>query len=637
MVSALLPRKRALVTMFHRQGVVVLLDALIVTAAYESAAVIRFVDSGRILDELTNLMLPCFLAGLLYSTVAYLLGLPRRLWRYANMRDALALLKAVGITTLLVGILDLASQPLGLDGSMGARPLPLSVVLGGACLSFLLLGCARVLPKMIVLRQATHGVANPLNTTRVVIVGAGDAGVTLAARFAVNHAYGYRVIGFVDDDPAKQDRSLCGIRVLGPVSLVPDLASRQRIDLVAIAMPSAPPGRISQIIGTCHNTAASIKIWPGLDEALRQRLPGVQLREVNAVDLLGREVVPLRASEIDSFLEGMTVLVTGAAGSIGSELSRQLMGYRPAKVIALDNNETGLFELAASVTSSAEHERLRLQIGDITDRDGVERLLAAHRPDIIFHAAAYKHVPLLEAHPAQAARINVLGTYDLCRLASTWGVGVFVFVSSDKAAEPVNVLGATKRIGELIVQAVGESEESGTRFCAVRFGNVIGSRGSVVPTFVQQIEHGGPVTVTDPEATRYFMTVAEACGLVVFTATMRDDGGVYLLDMGDPVHITELAARLIRSRGLRVGRDISITYTGLRPGERIHEVLVGPGESLVPSAHPSIRQVVGRGVRPALSAIDDWVAVLRQRCDEEDPATLRRRLLGLAREEAAVR
>jgi len=313
------------------------------------------------------------------------------------------------------------------------------------------------------------------------------------------------------------------------------------------------------------------------------------------------------------------------------------MDYRPAKVIALDNNETGLFELAASVTSSAEPERLRLQIGDIMDRDGLERLLAAHRPDVIFHAAAYKHVPLLEEHPAQAARINVLGTYDLCRLASTRGVAVFVFVSSDKAAEPVNVLGATKRIGELIVQAVGESEDRGTRFCAVRFGNVIGSRGSVVPTFVRQIEQGGPVTVTHPEATRYFMTIAEACGLVVFTATIRDDGGVYLLDMGDPVHITELAAKLIRSRGLRVGRDISITYTGLRPGERMHEALIGPGEALVPSAHPSIRRVVSRGVRPALTAIDDWVGALRQRCEEEDPTALRRCLLDLACEEPAVR
>src|SRR5215831_10202908 len=376
MDSTLQPRGRGVAALVQGHGVLVALDALIVTAAYESAVVIRFLDSTHVLGELAGLLLPSFLAGSLYSGVSYTLVLHRRLWRYANMRDAFALLRAVGISTLLVCVIDLASQPLGLGVAKGIRPLPLGVILGGACLSLLYLGCAKMLPKILLLHRATHPAARPLDTTRVLIVGAGDAGVAVAARFAVNYAHGYRVIGFVDDDLAKQRMSLYGLPILGPVSLVPQLASQWRIDLIAIAIPSAPATRISQVIGICQQTNASIKIWPGLDEVVGQHRHGLALREVNVVDLLGREVVPLDTSEIDSFLEAKTVLVTGAAGSIGSELSRQLVSYRPRRVIALDNNETGLFELAASLMSPVEHDRLHLQIGDITDRDSLGRLLS---------------------------------------------------------------------------------------------------------------------------------------------------------------------------------------------------------------------------------------------------------------------
>jgi len=318
----------------------------------------------------------------------------------------------------------------------------------------------------------------------------------------------------------------------------------------------------------------------------------------------------------------------------GDRLYLQLFHSGARWVVALDNNETGLFELAASLPAPTDPGRLRLRIGDITDQPTMLGVLAAHRPDVVFHAAAYKHVPLLEEHPAQAARINVLGTYDLCRLCTDLGVGVFVFVSSDKAADPVNVLGASKRLGELIVQAMASGSGGGTtRFCAVRFGNVIGSRGSVVPTFVRQLEHGGPVTVTDARATRYFMTIAE-CGLVILTATVSDAGGTYLLDMGAPVRIAELAEKIIRLRGLRVDVDVPIAYTGLRAGERLHEVLLGAGESLGDGPHPKVARIAGLNGPPARRAVAAWARELRAGLDG-DEVWLRQRLLELSHGGAA--
>jgi FlaA1/EpsC-like NDP-sugar epimerase len=611
---------------------VLAIDAVIVAAAFESAVVLRFIDSASLPEELVVFLAPSLMAGLLYAAVSLLLGLHRRVWRYVSVSDGFALLRGVILATLIVSAVDLAGAPLGLSSADALRPLPLSVVLGGGCLSFLFLGCFKALPKIMSLHQNVEAPAHSPDLTRVVIIGAGDAGAALAARFAVNHGSGYQVVGFADDDPAKRHRRVHGVRVLGPISSIPELATRLSVDLLAIAMPSVPPARIGEVIGVCQQTSASIKIMPGLNEVVGRQPRGLHLREVDVADLLGREVVPLRAPEVEHFLESRTVLVTGAAGSIGSELCRQLVSYQPAKVIAVDNNETGLFELGASLTSHVERQRLHVDMCDIADAESMAHLLVTHLPDVVFHAAAYKHVPLLEQHPAQAVRVNVLATFDLCRLASQHGVGVFVFVSSDKAAEPVNVLGASKRMGELIVQGMAADGEGRTRFCAVRFGNVIGSRGSVVPTFMQQIERGGPVTVTHPEVTRYFMTIPEACGLVILTSTIPDGGGLYLLDMGNAVRIAELAAKMIRLRGLRVERDVPITYTGLRPGERLHELLVGADEVLLPAPHSKILRVSGRGQPPAMAAVEGWMEALQDWLRNQDVLTLRQRLLDLARD-----
>lgn len=357
------------------------------------------------------------------------------------------------------------------------------------------------------------------------------------------------------------------------------------------------------------------------------------MKRINFADLMGRDVIPLQTSEAQAVLQRQVILVTGAAGSIGSELSAQLLNYEPERVIALDTNETGLFDLAEGLRSHPYAARLCPCIGDITDGWGMARLFSKERPGIIFHAAAYKHVPLLEQFPDQALRTNVLATYHLCRLAQEHHVANFVFISTDKAAEPIGVMGASKRVGEMIVQAFAKSASCVTCFSAVRFGNVIGSRGSVVPVFAQQIEQGGPLTVTDPEATRYFMTIHEACELVILTVTLAERGGLHLLDMGSPVRIIDLATKMLHLRGLRPGEDISIMYTGLRPGERLHEPLLAPNEELTSSACGKIFCITCRTPLPKLTTIAQWMDTLQERFLWDSKAELREHLFQMVRQQ----
>lgn len=354
-------------------------------------------------------------------------------------------------------------------------------------------------------------------------------------------------------------------------------------------------------------------------------------KEINVADLLGRDVIALQASEAYAVLKGQVIVVTGAAGSIGSELCRQLLDFEPELVIALDSNETGLFDLTQNLHSHAHAVHLIPYLVDITDRQRMARLFMEKQPHIVFHTAAYKHVPFLEHFPYQAIRTNVLATYHLCCLAQRLQVAHFVFISTDKAAEPTGIMGLSKRIGEMIVQSLATSAEHDTCFCAVRFGNVIGSRGSVVPIFAQQIENGGPVTVTDPRATRYFMTIPEACGLVILTATIAQRGGLYLLDMGNPMRIIDLALKMIRLRGLRVGKDIPIVYTGLRPGEHLHETLVAPNEELTSTIYSKIYSVTCSDKLPLLTTMVQWMDRIEDSLQCESDAQLRERLFEIVR------
>ena len=616
-----------IVRRMRQYGAAVALDVVLVTAAFELATVLRFVNTPYLPSQLQLQFFPNLLAGGAYAVIAYLFGLHRRLWRYTSLKDGLALIPPLVIMMVLIALLDLIPTPNG-------RLYPISIGIGGGLFSFLFLGGARVLPRVIYSSQIVPPAGK---TTRVLIVGAGQAGAALASRFLLNNRQGYRVVAFIDDDLSKRYRRIHGIPILGTSRDIPEIAEQQHIDLIAIAMPSADAARMGDIIALCQQASASIRILQGLDQMLGGQQPeSTFLRAVDVADLLGREVVPLQTAEAHEMLRDKLILVTGAAGSIGSELCRQLLSHEPARVLALDTNETGLFDFAESLHDHPFAERLHLRIGDITDTASMDELFAMERPHFVFHAAAYKHVPLLESHPDQALRTNVLGTYHLACLARKHKVGCFVFISSDKAAAPVNVLGASKRLGELVVQALAQEGTGATRFCGVRFGNVIGSRGSVVPTFLKQIERKGPVTITDEAMTRYFMTIPEACGLVILASTMADSGGMFLLDMGEPVRIADLAVKMIRLQGLRVGQDIPIVYTGLRPGERLHEVLTSLEEQLLPTNYPKILQIALDGQTPTLSSIEGWIEELGQSLRQGGKEALQMRLLALTRTKTLI-
>ncbi len=361
-------------------------------------------------------------------------------------------------------------------------------------------------------------------------------------------------------------------------------------------------------------------------------------QKLNIGELLEREIVPFPTSQASAVLKGQTIFVTGAAGSIGSELCRQLLDYEPKALIGIDTNETGLFDLAQSLHSHPFVGCFCPSICDITDGQSLSQLFTRYLPQVVFHAAAYKHVPLLEQFPEQAVRTNILATFRLCRLAQEHHVTRFVFISTDKAAEPIGVMGASKRVGEMIVRAFSQSQDNLTSFCAVRYGNVIGSRGSVVPIFAQQIEQGGPITITDPAATRYFMTIPEACGLVILAVALADqkEGGLYLLDMGDPVRIVDLAVKMTHLYGLRLGRDISLVFTGLRPGERLHESLVASYEELIPTAHSKIFSISHRSGLPSLTTIVRWMEALELSLRHESVLQLRERLFEMVKQEESV-
>jgi FlaA1/EpsC-like NDP-sugar epimerase len=345
--------------------------------------------------------------------------------------------------------------------------------------------------------------------------------------------------------------------------------------------------------------------------------------EIDVAALLGREVIPLQSSTSHAFLRARIILVTGAAGSIGSELCRQLLNYEPALIIGLDTNETALFNLAESLDAHPHKQSFLPYIGDITDRRCLEHLLKKKHPHLIFHAAAYKHVPLLEQYPAQAIHTNVLGTYSLCCQAQKYGVDNFVFVSTDKAANPISIMGASKRFGEEIIRSLANSQENTTCFSAVRFGNVIGSRGSVVPTFARQIKNGGPITITDPQATRYFMTIPEACNMVILSAFLAEPGNIYLLDMGKPIRIVDLALKMMQISGPQVSNNIRIVYIGLRPGERLHEILVAANEELQPTEHSKIFRVTCQDPVPSLATLAHWVQTLEDCLFNENEERLR--------------
>ena len=450
----------------------------------------------------------------------------------------------------------------------------------------------------------------PWKGTRALVVGADDAGLALARAVAAQPGLDLRVVGVLDDEPRARGRSIAGARVLGSIDDLEATARRVRAEVVLIPTPAVPAPRVRRLVGACNAAGLRARVVPGFDALLSGRV-AVRPREVAIEDLLGRDPVPLAGPAVERMIAGSVVLVTGAAGSIGSEICRQAIAVGPRRLVLVDTNENGLFYLEREISASGRPGvEVVPVIAGIGDGATIRRVLAEHGPAVVVHAAAHKHVPMMEANPAAAVRNNVLGTRTLVDRCVEAGVGAFVLISTDKAVNPSSVMGASKRLAELYVRS--RARRSATRLMAVRFGNVLGSNGSVVPTFQEQIRRGGPVTVTHPEMTRYFMTIPEAAQLVLQAGAMGEGGEVFVLDMGRPVRIVDLARDLIRLSGLGDG-DVELAFTGLRPGEKLHEELHGAAEPLRPTRHPKIR--AARSAPPDPAAIADAIDRLAARLD----------------------
>lgn len=523
------------------------------------------------------------LAAVMLVGSLYLFGAYRRIWERTSGHGIILLINATVVPSLLLLLFTLIINP---------RPLSIATVLFGNLIAFVGLVGVRYRSRLISgfawrwrawLRKADD------TREHVLIVGAGEAGQFIALSLKHGSANRrFKVVGFVDDDPEKQGMFVEGSPVLGTCREIQQLTRRVEIDLIVVAIHNISGPAFRSILAQCERTNARIKVLPDVIGQFQATQHAGLLRDVRPEDLLGRGVISKHDNVDLTLIADKIILITGAAGSIGSELSRQILDYAPKQVILMDNNESGLHDLHMDILALKKSIDVQMCLGDITIEEQTQRIFEHYRPQIVFHAAAYKHVPLLESHPTEAVRINIHGTRIIAELALQYHVERFVLISTDKAVNPSSVMGTSKRICELLMHYLMCHKDCLTLFTSVRFGNVLGSRGSVVPTFTQQIERGGPVTVTHPEMTRYFMTIPEAVNLIIHAAALTCGDDIFILQMGEVVRIVDLAERLIRLRGLRPYTDIPIVFTGVRPGEKMHEELYSEHERPEPTPHPSI-------------------------------------------------
>jgi len=560
---------------------VVLHDLAMVALAWTSAFLVRYdLHTASVPWGTIGLSLVPVLA--IQGLVLWQTGLYRSVWRFASLPDAWNILKAVALGSLAIG------AALFLYNRM--EEIPRTVLVVYPAFLLLLLSGPRLAYRF--LRDYSFVTRPNSGTTRVLALGAGAAGEMLARD--LKGEAGHDLVGFLDDHPALQRAKVRGLPVLGRLADLPEVVRRQRVDLLVIAMPSASNAEMQRVVELCEETGLPFRTVPRMQDLVSGKARFTDLHEVAIEDLLGRDPVHLDTESIGQGLRGRTVLVSGGGGSIGSELCRQVAAYQPKRLVLFECSEFHLYRIERELEAEFPGIDLVPTLTDVRDRKAVDRMFAEHRPEVVFHAAAYKHVPLLETQVREAIRNNVFGTRNIACAADAYGAAKFVLISTDKAVNPTNIMGATKRVAEVLCQNL--DRRSQTRFATVRFGNVLDSAGSVVPVFREQIAKGGPVTVTHPDITRYFMTIPEACQLILQAESMCRGAEIFVLEMGEPVAIRYLAEQMIRLSGKRPVRDIAINYTGLRPGEKLYEELFHEAEELAPTSHQKILQAQYREV-----------------------------------------
>jgi FlaA1/EpsC-like NDP-sugar epimerase len=575
------------------------------------------------------LLIFTLLALLVKLPVFYAFRLYARYWRYASMNELITLVLAVFITSVLVTAISWVMQGLRV---FGENSLPRSVPIIDYMLTMLFVGGTRF--SLRVAEYLRMRRSNGKLGKRVLIAGAGNAGEKVVREMRTSRMVSIEPVGFVDDNPYKQGVIIHGVRVLGTLAKIPELVKEYQVQEVIIAMPAAPGNTIRQIVHLCEQAGVVSRSVPGIYELLDGRISVNRIRKVIIDDLLRREPVSLDSNKVVEMIAGKRVMVTGAGGSIGTELCLQIIYSEPDQLIALGHGENSLFQLNNQLSKLQKgvngrgNPNYKIVVADIRDQQRLDSLFTSFAPQIVFHAAAHKHVHLMEENIEDAVTNNVLGTSNLLQLSRSHGVERFVLISTDKAVEPSCVMGATKRVAEKLVQAAGF--ETGLPYVVVRFGNVLGSRGSVVPIFQQQIENGGPVTISHPDAERYFMTIPEAVLLVLQAAAMGIGGEILVLDMGERVRILDLAQDMIELSGLKLGQDIDITYTGLRPGEKMVETLFSEDEDPRPSGQEKILIINNRKANDfsgLFQDVDQLIALAR----EGNCAATREKLLSIVK------
>ena len=622
-------RVRSLDPVYRRRALEFIADAVLAAAAFALAFALRFVDNDFVLPGRYGTMLAGSIAFVAIgkTLVLELLGQHRQWWRYFRLPDLWPLCRSLAVASALMVLIFALAKPYDYS-------LPRSVIVLDFILSCVLLGGARLVRRSMAERP--DRAARARRGRGVLVVGAGSGGQMVVRELQLNPNLGARAIGFIDDDPSKRGMRAAGIKVLGTTNEIGGILDRLSPDEVVIAIPSAPGVLRGKVVAACRERAIPVRTLPTVFELLRGGVQLTrQLREVQVEDVLGREPVVMELDRVGAYLEDKRVLVTGAGGSIGSELVRQIARVHPRLLVLLDHAEDNLFSIDREMTSQWHFTKVESVLADCREADRMLEVMKRFRPQVVFHAAAYKHVPLMEANPLEALRNNAIATRVTAKTAAASGAERFVLVSTDKAVNPRTVMGATKAMAEWVVEAIGQRHPQ-TKFTIVRFGNVLGSSGSVVPIFRSQIEQGGPVTVTHPEMTRYFMTIPEAVQLVIQAGDLGGaSGDVFVLEMGEPVRIVDLARNMIRLAGYEPDADIAIEVVGTRPGEKIHEELFNPDER---SQATSAERIV-RAVRP-VPLDPDWVErtvdELEAMVRAGDEAGLAQRVVELVTEQRAA-